>query len=100
MRTSTMMKQINVENRMVVDSEWAWKEKVSVPAEVEKGYRSFCGNEFVPLDEAFEYAIDKCINGIEADREAFAREFKGEFKEESKDDIVEWFFSGNWVKEE
>ena len=93
-----MMKQINVENRMVVDSEWAWKEKVSAPAEVEKGYRSFCVNEFVPLDEAFEYAINKCLNGTKEDREAFKQEFGDDTSQE--EDIVEWFFSGNWVKEE
>lgn len=43
---------------------------------------------FIPMEDAFEYAIDRCING--PDREEFEKEFK--------ETLVEWFYSGNWIK--
>lgn len=79
-----------IENRMVVDSEWADLEKAakvkSVP--VRKGYREFRTHNFVPEDEAYEYALDKCLNGTEEEQLDF------------RIMLVEWFYSGNWIKEE
>ena len=78
-----------VENRMVVDSEWRWKEEHSVEDTLnEKGFHEMGTNVFVPEDEAFEYALDRCMNGYEEDRKEF------------KEMLVEWFYSGNWIKED
>lgn len=43
---------------------------------------------FVPENSAFEYALERCVNGTPDD--------KREFREM----LVEWFFSGNWIKED
>ena len=80
-----------VENRMVVDSEWAWLESEDVEeasAQNEKGYHEIGTNVFVPDEDAYEYAFDRCMNGTE--------EEQNEFKEM----LVEWFYSGNWIREE
>ena len=80
-----------VENRLVLDSEWRWKEE---PAEaVEKvlkqtGYHEMGTNVFVPEDEAYEYALERCLNGSEEEQKEF------------KEMLVEWFYSGNWRKED
>ena len=80
-----------IENRMVVDNEWpAFKTVEDVLSE--KGYHNIKNNEFVPEKEAFEYAIWNCVNG--------EPELKREFKKEFGETLVEWFFSGNWIKEE
>ena len=56
--------------------------------EVEVGYQHMQRKEFVPVDEAYEYALRECLFG--------SREDKDEFKQM----LVEWYFSGNWTKEE
>ena len=43
---------------------------------------------FVSEDKAFDYALERCLRGSEGDREEF------------RDMLVEWFYSGNWVKED
>lgn len=78
-----------IENRMVVDSEWRHitpeeiQEKLSQP-----GYHELGTNVFVPESEAYEYALERCLNGSEED----VKEFRLM--------LIEWFYSGNWVKEE
>lgn len=42
--------------------------------------------EAVPGEEAYDYALDRCLNGYE--------------HKEFKEMLVEWYFSGNWIKEE
>lgn len=42
---------------------------------------------YVSDEDAYDYALDRCLNGTEEEKEEFKRE------------LVEWFFSGNWVKE-
>ena len=74
-----------IENRMVVDSAWEHLEK---PCEVKEklngsGYLEIGTGNFVPEEDAFNYALERCINGTD--------KFKQEF--------VDWFYSGNWVKE-
>ena len=54
----------------------------------ENGYIGFKTNEFVPEEDAYEYALDRCMNGTEEEQKEF------------KEMLVEWFFSGNWVKTE
>lgn len=44
----------------------------------------------VPVEVALEYAMERCISN-EDDRKAFEQEFG--------QPIVEWFYSGNFVKE-
>jgi phenylalanyl-tRNA synthetase beta subunit len=80
-----------VENLMVDDNHWRWQEKENAPEKVvkEKGYHELGTNEFVPEDEAYEYAIEACLNGSE------------DMQKEFKKMLVEWFYSGgDWVKEE
>lgn len=81
-----------VENRMVVD--WQWPDEQ--PEIREKlsgaGYREIGTEVFVPEESAFDYAIERCVTvpfmviGIE-------------WTQEFKEMLVEWFYSGNWVKE-
>lgn len=42
----------------------------------------------VTEDEAYPYALERCLKGTESDR----REFK--------EMLVEWFYSGNWKRRE
>lgn len=42
----------------------------------------------VAVDEAYDYALERCLKGTEEDRKEFRKE------------LVEWFFSGNWIEEE
>lgn len=39
--------------------------------------------EVVPEEEAYDYALDRCLNGHE--------------RKEFKEMLVEWYFSGNWI---
>lgn len=77
-----------VENRMVVESQWDHAAEVVEEAISEKGYHEFGTNKFVPEDEAFDYALDRCMNGSEAEQKEF------------REMLVDWFYSGNWVKED
>lgn len=54
-------------------------EKIYVGIGPEAGVR-------VPEADAYEYALDRCLHGPE--------------HEEFKEMLVEWFFSGNFIKEE
>ena len=78
-----------VENRMVVDSEWAWLkhgEELTEEVVEEPGYHEMGTNVFIPEKDAFGYALAQCLNGSEEDQKEF------------KEMLVEWYFSGNWVK--
>ena len=50
-------------------------------------YIGIMGNTGPVVDEneAFDYAMDNIT--------------RGELKEEFGDEIIDWFFSGNWIKE-
>lgn len=37
---------------------------------------------------AYDYALERCLKGTEEDREEF------------REMLVEWFYSGNWIEEE
>ena len=79
-----------IENRMVVDSEW----ESNAPQEIReklrsKGFHEVGTGVFVPEAEAYEYALDRCLNGTEEEIKEF------------KEMLVEWFYSGgDWRKEE
>lgn len=51
---------------------------------LEHGYIHAISDEFVTNEEAYEYALEKCLHG--------------EDHEEFKEMLVEWYFSGNWLK--
>ena len=42
----------------------------------------------VTEEEAVDYALKRCLKGTEEDQEEFRKE------------LVEWFFSGDWIDEE
>lgn len=81
-----------IENRMLIDSEWEEMERNLVPIPedevTEKGYREISTDEFIPDEEAYEHALSQCLSGSE------------EMHEEFKAMLIEWFYSGNWVREE
>ena len=39
-------------------------------------------------DQAYEYALERCLHGTEEDQEEFHKM------------LVEWFYSGDWIHEE
>ncbi len=75
-----------LENRMVIDAAWRWKEFPELPEAAEKlngpGYESIDSGVFVPAEDAYEYALERI-----AQDEGLRQEF------------VEWFYSANWIKE-
>lgn len=83
---------------MVVDSEWE-ENFFKVSEEDSKtlngnGYTEINTGRFVPEEDAFDYAMEQCV--------LFAPESSRKIKwtQEFKEMFVEWFYSGNWVKEE
>lgn len=79
-----------IENRMVRNSAWSNLEKLCEDTEKLNGpgYLEIGTGDFVPEEDAFDYALERCLHGTEED--------KREFKEM----LIEWFYSGNWVKED
>lgn len=73
----------SVENKLVVDSLWDWKERSELNEKLKgAGYRELGTGIFVPEEDAYNYALER-ISQIESEK----REF------------VNWFYSGNWIKE-
>lgn len=58
------------------------------------GYKNITNGTFVPEKSAFDYAIDHCTNFVPSEFH------KIEWTQEFKEMLVEWFYSGDWVKEE
>lgn len=80
-----------IENPMIVDSLWGscregpgkgMEEKLNGP-----GYANMAADIFVPEEGAYQYALE---------RVSLDKDLNQEFKEM----VVEWFFSGEWIKEE
>jgi len=81
-----------VENRMAVG--WQWPEE---PPEAEEklhspGYKEIGTGTFVPEEDAFDYALEQCLEAVPAG----IREAK--WADEFREMLAEWFYS-NWVKE-
>lgn len=77
-----------IENRMVVDAEWIHTDSINVKTILEeKGYHELGTGTFVPEKDAYEYALEHCLYGSEQEQRDF------------KELLVEWFYSGNWIKE-
>ncbi len=71
-----------IENRMVVDSEWSWNEPPEAQEKLNRaGYKEIGTGIFVPEEDVFDYTLER-ISQDEGEREEF----------------VEWFYS-NWIKE-
>lgn len=65
------------------------------------GYLGFHSNEFVSDEDAYEYALNKALD--EEHKEDFLEKYLKpllESDEKEKREFVDWFFSGNWVREE
>ncbi len=77
-----------LENRMVDDTQWTWQNAHDPveEKEIEEGYMEMGTNVFVSKEDAYDYALERCLNGSEQDQKEF------------KEMLVEWFFSGNWVE--
>lgn len=54
---------------------------------IENGYKELTTRVFVAEEDAYEYALEQCLHGSEKDQAEF------------KEFLVDWFYSGNWVKE-
>lgn len=68
---------------MVVDSEWRWNESTEVKEKLnDSGYKEINTGIFVPEEDAFDYAMERVSQD-----------------EDLKREFVDWFYSGNWIKE-
>ena len=81
-----------VENHMVMYNErdYGWDKECEEEEDLEKesGYREMHTNKFVSDEDAFEYALNTCMNSTKANYEEFQQM------------LVEWFYSGNWTRED
>lgn len=61
---------------------------------VEAGYIGIGPEEgtFVPEEFAYAYAMERCASGTLEEQDAF--------KKEIVPLVVEWYYSGNWIKKE
>lgn len=57
------------------------------------GYKQLGTGVFVPEEDAFAYALEQCAETVP---DGF---FGIRWTEEFKEMLVEWFYSGNWIKE-
>lgn len=79
-----------LENRMVVDAEWRPIECVheELGKTTNPGYTEISTRIHVSEEDAFDYALDRCLQGTENDKKEF------------REMLVEWYYSGGeWVKE-
>ena len=74
-----------IENRMVRDSVWSNLERPCEDTEKLNGpgYLEIGTGNFVPEEDAFDYALERLLDS----------------EEELKQEFVEWFYAGNWIKE-
>lgn len=73
-----------VENKMVVDAFWRWNEPEGVKEKLKSsGYKEIGTEIFVPEEDAYDYAMERVSQD-----------------EDLKQEFVEWFYSGNWIKED
>lgn len=83
-----------IENRMLIDSEWTRNEADRISERLKgPGYKEMKTGMFVPHEDAFDYALDRCI---EVPVEGVHRV---KWTEEFMKMLVEWFYSDNWIKE-
>lgn len=58
------------------------------------GYKQLGTGVFIPEEDAFEYALEQCVEMVSDSL------FNIGWTQEFKEMLVEWFYSGNWVKED
>lgn len=58
-----------------------------------KIYRKMHSNEVIDEDEAFDYVMEQLFKDEE-------KGLMDDFKENFGEDLVNWFFSGNFIEEE
>lgn len=72
-----------IENRMVIDSKWS-KLPEKVIEKLNSAGRTEIGTGiFVSEEDAYDYALERLSHD-----------------DELKQEFVEWFYSGNWIKED
>lgn len=59
----------------------------------EEGYKEFVAGIFVPEEDAFNYALERCFEIVPEGIHGF------KWTQEFKEMLVGWFYSGNWVHE-
>ncbi len=57
-----------------------------------RGYEEMTEGIFVDEENAFDYALDQCVKSIPEGLH------KIEWTQEFREVLVEWFYSGNWIK--
>lgn len=77
-----------IENHMVVGMAWPEQTQTVIDEDLEKklnnaGYEEIGTGIFVPEEDAYDYALERL---------SLDKDLQKEF--------VEWFFSGNWVRED
>lgn len=84
-----------IENRMAVYPE---PDPYIYPEITERlngsGYKQLGAGVFVPEEDAFEYALEQCVEIVPEGLSGIV------WTEEFREMLVEWFYSGNWVKED
>lgn len=76
-----------IENKIVNEAAWnSYDMHMQEHEEKIPGYTSMSTGKFVPDPEAYDYALECCLSGSEEDHQEF------------KDMLVEWFYSGNWIR--
>ena len=58
------------------------------------GYLEIGTDNFVSEEDAFDYALEQCLKVVPG----FIHRI--EWTEEFREMLVEWFYSGNWIKED
>ena len=80
-----------IENRMVVDSEWRAFAKELIEESKEKlngpGWEEIGTGIFVSEEDAYDYAMERVSQDVD-------------LQKEFKETVVGWFYSGNWIKED
>ena len=78
-----------LENRMVSGREYPPIECIQEEQKeiTNPGYTDFLTGTFVAEEDAFDYALERCLRGTEEDQKEF------------REMLVEWFYS-NWKKED
>lgn len=84
-----------IENRMVIDVKRAGNEIGAVESKLTgPGFTEMKTGVFVSKDDAFDYALDQCIESPAAGMHGI------KWTKEFMEMLVEWFYSDNWIRED
>lgn len=77
-----------IENHMLIDAYWEHDTPVEIIEKLRNpGYKEYGTGIFVAEEDAYQYAMER----ISQDED---------LQKEFKETVVEWFYSGNWIKED